>query len=151
MIFGEIEKKVLLNKKNKKIFCFVVILVAFLISCVRSKVTSYPIANYEPSNKKEVKLYYLIPPVPFEVLGEVEVKGAPAASWRRVEGRLKKEAAKIGGDAVILLAKENPLVGVYQTPTYIYRGSKYYQIQHGSKIVMYRKYLFGLVIKWKLE
>ncbi len=43
------------------------------------------------------------PAVRFEIIGEVGAEGAPAASWDKVERYMKKEAATIGGDAIVLI------------------------------------------------
>ncbi|MFB0562274.1 MAG: hypothetical protein ACETWM_13805 [Candidatus Lokiarchaeia archaeon] len=134
-----------------KYFYPLMILLLILIGCISSKITPYPTAYYEPTYPEEVEVYYLIPTTPFEVIGEVQVSGAPAASWRRVGERLKNEAAKIGGDAVILVSKQAPLVGVYQSPIYVYRGQYYYSVSPSMSLPMYGKYLFGLVIKWNLD
>lgn len=136
----------------RKCFCVLSLFFLFLSTgCIRSKSTPYPTAVYEATSPEEVEVYYLIPTTPFEVIGEVEVRGAPTASWGRVESRLKGEAAAIGGDAVILLSKQNPFVGVYQPPTYIHSGRTYYTVYPGVAVAMYGKYLFGLVIKWKQD
>lgn len=133
----------------RKYLYLLMVLLLLSIGCIRSKITPYPTAVYEATSPEDVEVYYLIPTISFEVIGEVEVRGAPATSWERVEGRLKGEAAKIGGDAVILVSRQNPFVGVYQTPTYIHRGQTYYTVYPGAAVGMYGKYLFGLVIKWK--
>ena len=95
------------------------------------------------------------PTMPFEVIGEVTGSGAPAASWGRVEGSMRKKAAAIGGDAVVLISKREPYAGTYTTPSsgnvFVYGNYIYYTYQPGTSYAMRRKDLIGLVIKWKKE
>jgi len=128
--------------------CFYVLLIFFLflsIGCIRSKITPYPTAVYEATSAEEVEVYQIyqaVPPVPFEVIGEIEIRGAQAASWDRMEGRLKREAAKIGGDAVISLSRgtASELVGIYAPSPYF-----------AYPMRVHPKYFFGVVIKWNSE
>jgi len=97
----------------------------------------------------------LPPPVSFEILGEVEASGAPAASWGKVENYMKKKAATIGGDAIILIERREPYAGTYATPAtgnaFINGNYIYYTYQPGTSVALHRKNLVGLVIKWKKE
>lgn len=95
------------------------------------------------------------PTVPFEIIGEVGGYGAHAASWSRVENSMKKKAASIGGDAIILVVRRAPYAGTYTTPSsgnvFVYGNYIYYTYQPGTSVAMRRKHLIGLVIKWKKE
>jgi hypothetical protein len=71
--------------------------------CVGARVTPYsPNTTLPPTSPTSVQAFYTVPPMPFERIGEVEAHGPPAASWDRVVDVLREEAAKIGGEAVIV-------------------------------------------------
>jgi hypothetical protein len=93
------------------------------------------------------------PTVQFEIIGEVEGRGAPAASWDKVERYMKKEAASIGGDAIILVSRREQYTGTYTSPSkanaFVYGNYIYYTYQPGTSIAIRKKHLIGLVIKWK--
>jgi hypothetical protein len=70
---------------------------------VGARATSYsPDATHPPTSPTAVRVFNTVPPFPFERIGEVEARGAPAASWDRVVDSLREEAAKIGGEGVIV-------------------------------------------------
>ncbi len=93
-----------------------------------------PNINLKPTNPSDIEIYYLEPGKSYTKIGMVEARGATLSSWKKVENYLRKEAAKIGGDAVIILEQVRPVRGIT------------------SKGVVYRKkYLRGIVIKWKDE
>ena len=107
--------------------------IAFLFSyCVRARVSPYPNFNYSPTEPNKVQVYYMPPTVPFEIIGEVEGRGAPAASWDKVERYMKNEAASIGGDAIILVSRREQYSGTYTTPStanaFIYGNYIYYRL-----------------------
>jgi hypothetical protein len=93
------------------------------------------------------------PTVPFEIIGEVEARGAPAASWGKVENYMRKEAASIGGDSIVLVDRREQYAGTYTTPAsanaFVYGNYIYYTYKPGSSFAMRRKHVIGLVIKWK--
>ena len=93
------------------------------------------------------------PTVPFEIIGEVEARGAPAASWDSVEWYMREKAATIGGDAIVLVDRKEEYAGTYTTPStgnaFVYGNYVYYTYRPGSSYAMKRKHLVGLVIKWK--
>jgi len=121
--------------------------------CVKSRISTYPGFNYEPTDPETVQVFNIAPTVEFEIIGEVEGRGAPAASWGRVEGSMRKKAASIGGDAVILISNREPYSGTYTTPSsgnvFVYGNYIYYTYQPGTSFAMKRKHIIGLVIKWK--
>jgi hypothetical protein len=140
--------------KNLKIL--VIFLSFFLMNCcVRSRISPYPGINYMPTDPQSVRIYHMPPPLSFEIIGEVEASGAPAASWGRVENYMKKKAASIGGDAIVIIEKREPYVGTYTTASranaFIYGNYIYYTYQPGTSYAMHRKNLIGLVIRWKKE
>ena len=138
-------------KYPKKLLLLV--LVCLLCNCVRSRIAPYPHYEYPPTNQNNVQVYYMPPAVPFEIIGEVGGYGAPAASWGRVENSMKKKAASIGGDAIILVIRREPYAGTYRTPSsgnvFVYGNYIYYTYQPGTSVAMRKKHLIGLVIKWK--
>jgi hypothetical protein len=131
------------------------LLFSFMNSCVTSSVSPYPDLNYMSTNPAAVQVYNVAPTVLFEIIGEVEGRGAPAASWESVKNDMKKKAASIGGDAIILIDRREPYVGTYTTASkanaFVYGNYIYYTYQPGTSYAMHRKALIGLVIKWKKE
>jgi hypothetical protein len=126
-----------------------------LVHCVTSRVTPYPQFDYSPTQAKKVLMYYLPPTVPFEIIGEVTGSGAALASWRTVRDTMKRNAATIGGDAIIVVDKKTPYVGTYRTAgtgnAFVYGNYIYYTYKPGASYAVRRKYILGVVIKWKTE
>jgi hypothetical protein len=145
-----------------------VIVASILLSgCVRAKGVAYPYAAYAPTDPAKVVIYETIPPVPMEVIGEVSAEGAPAASWERVAEYVKEDAAKLGGDAVILLVADQPFAGVYYLPGQTtattsgtlttwgaggtYTGTTTYTTTPGFATALYRKRLRGVIVRYTAE
>jgi len=127
----------------------------FLGSCVSAKIASYPNANYPKTDPEKIQVYNMKPPVECEVIGEVEGRGAPAASWDSVHSAMKKEAAKIGGDAIIIVESKREYSGTYHTPqtanAFVYGNYIYYTYNPGTSVPMMRKHIIGVVIRWKTK
>ena len=119
---------------KKYLYCLLV-LSLFVAGCISSRVTPHPAMFYPPTQPEAVQIFQFPPSIQFEVIGEVEVRGAAAASWSRVEWRLKEEAAKIGGDAVII-SKGGSLVAVQR-------------VNPNLVMPIQSKHVYGVVIKWK--
>lgn len=119
-------------KKHLAFTIISLVLLMLYFSCVGSRVMPQPDFNFEPTRQRDVKIYYIEPEKPYIKIGMVEARGAPLSSWKKLENYLRKEAAKIGGDAVIILEQDRPVRGITS------RG-----------IVYRKKYLRGIVIKWK--
>ncbi len=123
------------------------------VSCVKAKVASYPHTSYPPTNADQVQVFNTKPPAEFEVIGEVTGRGAPAASWESVYSGMKKKAAKIGGDAIILIESKREYAGTYSSPdkgsVFVSGNYIYYTHQPGTTAPVMRKYVLGVVIKWK--
>lgn len=119
-------------KKHPAFTIFSLVLLILYFSCVRSRIMPQPNINFEPTNPSDVEIYYLEPEKSYIKIGMVEARGATLSSWKKVENYLRKEAAKIGGDSVIILEQDRPVRGITS------RG-----------IVYRKKYLRGIVIKWK--
>ena len=117
----------------KKLFIAILnILLLFCFSCVRSRVMPQPGITYEPTNESYVEIYYVEPEKSYIKIGMVEARGAAASSWKKVENYMRMEASKIGGDAVIILKQDRPVGSITS-----------------SGILVRKKYLRGIVIKWK--
>lgn len=119
----------------KKYFCLSVIVSLSIIGCISSRITPHPGVFYLPTQPETVQVFQFAPSIPFEIIGEVEVNGAAAASWSRIEGRLKEEAAKIGGDGVII-SKGSSLVA-------------FQRVNPNLVMPIQSKHVSGVVIKWK--
>lgn len=132
---------------------FIILFILLFGSCVRARVSPYPGFDYTPTDPEKIHIYYMPPPLEFEVIGEVEGRGAPAASWEAVENFMQDEAATIGGDAIVLISSREEYAGTYTTPSkgnaFVYGNYVYYTYQPGSSVAMKRKHIIGLVIKWK--
>jgi len=138
---------------------FKIVLILFLCTslayCVKSRISTYPGFNYDSKDPVAVQVFNIPPTVEFEIIGEVEGRGAPASSWGSVEGSMKKKAASIGGDAIILVSKREPYVGTLKTAdrahAFVYGNYIYYTYQPGSAFSLKQKHIIGLVIKWKIK
>jgi len=66
---------------------------------------------------------------------------------------MKKKAAAIGGNAVILVSRRAQYAGTYTTPSsanaFVYGNYIYYTYQPGTSFAMRTKHVIGLVIRWK--
>jgi len=140
-----------------------------LVGCATATVNPYPNSGYAPSNPESVSVYYNFPPQPYKVIGEVYYSGAPAASWTGAGKLLRQEAAKIGGDAVVVQQQDTPYVGTITTPGYVsgstygttrgsYFGSSYvgnysaqssYVYSPPTATPLYGKRIVGIVIKFQ--
>ncbi len=129
------------------------ILVFFLVHCASSRVTPYPQFNYPRTQPNVVQVYYMPPTMAFEVIGEVEGSGAALASWGKVRNYMRKKAASIGGDAIIIVSKKMPYIGTSRTPdtarAFIAGNYIYYTYRPGTSYAIRGKYILGIVVKWK--
>jgi len=121
----------------------------------------YPIKeNYAPTNPDKVAIFRLAPPTPYQAIGEVQVKAAHASNWNSLYRRLKEEAAKMGGDAIILQEGEQ-FAGMLNSggsatttgTAEIYGNSATFNAntEYGptTSIALMKKRIFGVVIKYK--
>jgi len=120
-------------KKSINIILPISLLLLILhVSCVKSRVMPQPNIYFKPTKLSDVKIYYIEPDGAYIKIDVAEANGATLSSMKNVEYYLRKEASKIGGDAVIILKHDRPVRGI----TY-------------SGIVYRKKYLRGIVIRWK--
>lgn len=124
-----------------------------LVYCATSRVTPYPNVNYSPTELNHVQIYHMPPPIPFEIIGEVNGRGGAFTSWSTVRHIMKKAASSIGGDAVIIIDKKTSYVGTYQTPStgnaFVYGNYLYYTYKPGTSYAIRKKFILGVVVKWK--
>jgi hypothetical protein len=116
-----------------KTFIYLLILCCLLTGCASASVARYPSAHtYLPTNPNNVAVYTNFPPTEYETIGEIEGSGAPAATWGSVAWEMRKKAAEIGGDAVILLMQDTPFVGTINTPGSFQGGTTGYGSSSGN-------------------
>jgi hypothetical protein len=94
----------------------------FLTGCASANAVKYPNANFSSTNPDNVAVYSNFPPMKYKTIGEIEGSGAPATDWGSVSNAMRKKAAAIGGDAVIIQVQDTPFVGAINTPGHI-RGT----------------------------
>ena len=147
-----------------------ILLAALVLSgCASFYASRYPGNNYAPTIAANIPIYNNFPPQSYEVIGEVGGGGAPMSSWAGMGKRIREEAAKMGGDAIVIQQVDTPYVGTYNTPSTsttnssaygsVYgnrnyaTGQVYGQSQTtyypGSSIPMYGKSVKAVVIKFK--
>lgn len=119
----------------RKYLYLLMVLSLFIIGCISPKITPYTNILYPPTRPETVQVFQFTPSIPFEIIGEVEVSGAAAASRNRVERKLKEEAARIGGDAVVV-SKGRSLVAIQR-------------VNPNLVMPIQSKHVYGVVIKWK--
>jgi hypothetical protein len=66
---------------------------------------------FPPTDPDAVEVYRHLPPTPHDVIGEVEASGNAWAGWEAVGAELRRKAASIGGDAVVIEQMDTPQVG----------------------------------------
>jgi hypothetical protein len=83
---------------------FAVLLAVLLMGCFQTSVIPYLAAAPRPERSAdEVQVLYARPSQPYEVLGVVELSSGLLMSDGRFEAKFRKEAAKLGGDAVVIV------------------------------------------------
>lgn len=108
---------------NKSLI-LLLILCCLLSGCATANVAKYPSAHdYLPTNPNNVAVYSSFPPQEYETIGEIEGSGAPAATWGAVAVEMRKKAAEIGGDAVVILVQDTPFIGTINTPGSVQGGT----------------------------
>ena len=137
------------------IYLGLIFLLCFSVSCATARAYRYPSGNFmwPRLNPKQIQVLYLKPSVPFEITGEVTGKGAAINTWADVESAMRKAAAKIGGQAIIIVRKREPYVGTYISPSsgefLVYGNYMYYTYKPGMRYRIRAKKLLGVVIIWR--
>jgi hypothetical protein len=88
-----------------------ILLLPLFIGCASVSTNLYRGATtYPPTDSQKVSVYHQKPQnVDFIEIGEITV--SDVSSWKDVEGALKKEAAKLGGDAVYIIQQNKTTQG----------------------------------------
>lgn len=144
---------------KKPIYLFIVVMLAS--GCAYFSSQMYPIKeNYTPTNPDKVAIFRFPPSTPYQAIGEIEVKAAPASNWNSLHRRLKEEAAKMGGDAIII-QEGKEFAGMYNSGGYTettgnaqvygnsasFNANTYYSPT--TSVPMMKKRILGVVIKYK--
>jgi hypothetical protein len=107
--------------------------------------------SYWTTDVYKIQVYYIQPPIDFEIIGELNGRAAPISNRTSIEINMKAAAASIYGDAIILIDRREPYAATHTTTSIanaiIYGNYIYYTYQPGAAI--HTKKLIGLVIKWK--
>jgi len=120
------------------------LLVILLTSCasISSNTVQYVgVPHFAPSDPASVEILRTEPTRPHDRLGEIIVDAStdPAPPIAKVEERLRKEAAKLGADAAVVVYDRIQPVGVFVSGTYWSRS---------ASTITGRK-LIGIAIKYK--
>ena len=89
---------------KKLLLVFIIIILAPLLGCTSATTTLYKNdTTYPATSPEKISIFRQKPPnVDFIELGEIRVSNR-GADIESVEKRMKKEAAKLGGDAVYII------------------------------------------------
>ncbi len=87
----------------KKLICLLALVM--LVGCATAKVTLYESdVKFTPTEAKDIRVYRRSPSErKYIKIGEVSTE---AAQWSQIEDILKKEASKLGGEAVYITTGE---------------------------------------------
>jgi len=133
---------------------FILFFLVMFVSCVSSRMAKYPGFNYSPTNPSDLHIYHIPPPGSFEVIGEVEGEGG-MISYKIALSNMKNKAARIGGDAIVIIERREKYYGTYNSPSkanaFISGNYIYYTYSPGTSTQLKRKHFIGVVIKWKEE
>ena len=143
----------------KKIICLFVLTVV-MCGCATFSSQKYPIKeSYPPTNPEDIAIFKFFPPVAYKPIGEVETKASPASKWSSLHRKLKEEAAKMGGDAIVI-QEGKEFSGIYTAPgsstttgsaygsgSAVY-GSSQTTYYPGPSVPMMKKRIIGVVIKY---
>lgn len=146
-----------------RVVCIGALLVV-LASCISSSVLKNPSYHLAPTDAWKVVFLSAPPDVPFVKLGTIFLTGAPVAPWADVLQKARQAAARMGGDAIVIIVQGESLQGVYQMPG-TYHGTTSVTVTQtgtntayatgytqgtwipGPSIVMYKKNLEATVIR----
>jgi Tfp pilus assembly protein FimT len=126
---------------NVKLKCgLFTVVVCLLAGCasmaVRSNVERYPNAyQYQATNPKMVSVLRTVPGEPHEVIGEITGSTElEYASWETIADEMRKKAASIGGDAVIIQSEQVTFAGTQTTPGQINAHFQQHQPASASSV-----------------
>ena len=125
--------------------------------CASASVARYPGVVYPPNKLANVIVYRNYPPVPYQVIGEVNYTASSSdAEWPSPEDMLRSKAAKIGGDAVVIQVEDRPYesseihAGTFESATdkTAHGDHSRYNLQLPSVTDHYGHVFRGVVIKF---
>jgi len=144
----------------RKLICLLVL--AMLVGgCTTFNAQTYPLSEtYLPTNPEGIQVFRNPPPIQHIPIGEVEASAASASKTSSIYRRLKKDAANMGGDAIVIVDEGTEYYGGYPAPTittttgsgqidsnsFNYSGST--QSYGGGVTPVIKKKIFGIVIKY---
>jgi hypothetical protein len=102
------------NRIMKHRSVILVLALLLLAGCSTGKVESklYPgVPLYAPINPKNVEILRSAPSRPYQQMGEIHIQPHDNPSQKEIFKKFKKAAAKMGADAVILVADKSMLTG----------------------------------------
>jgi len=106
---------------RRPILFALLLVLPWLPACVSGSVSVYPGQNFAPTDPSEVQVYHFFPDAPSVKVGEVQVTGATGTDWSKYEDEIRRKAASIGGQGVVIVSSRNQLLGISQTPSQFQR------------------------------
>ena len=103
------------RRRVLRVVCLGALLI-MLVGCIRSSVERNPEYSLAPTDPWKVVFLPGFPNAPFVQLGTVSFTGAPAASWSDILRQAREAAARMGGDAIVILVQGESFQGAYQMP-----------------------------------
>ena len=91
-------------------------LIMFLAGCASAKSQVAPYAFYPPVDENYVYVYHNYPPVPYEVIGEISGRGYSYSKWDSIYKQMKKKAAGIGGNGIVIISETTPVIATQHIP-----------------------------------
>ena len=144
----------------KKLICLLV-LVMLVSGCATFNSQMYPLKEtFAPTDPEKIQVFKNRPPIAHIPIGEVETRAAPASRTSSIYNQFKKDAAKMGGDAVVIVSEGTEYLGTYNQPTtsttygsgqvygnsVSYSGTTYGSGGYSTPIM--KKKIYGVVIKY---
>jgi hypothetical protein len=128
-----------LSAELSSIFFSWIPLASLLVSCASIKTTHYVTSqNYSPREPASVEVLWSEPMAPHEHLGEIVLNDSTAsAASSEIEDKLRKEAAKMGADAVIVVLEA------------VQSASPSFIAERGTHPTPQRCKVLGLAIKYR--
>jgi hypothetical protein len=151
---GALEMKI----PRQTLLLWLLLIAALASGCatVSGAANPYPGKSYPPTDPAEVGVYRFWPEEPAEKIGEVEVSGTSDIAWDKFQQELRKKAAEIGGQGVIIMGEKSELASIYETPStmqrYRFGGTfpqTYYFFQPGQYYPIREVRIVGVVVRFK--
>jgi len=127
------------------------------LSCVPINVSRHPDYNFSPTKPATVLIYdRLEPNYPYLIIGRISINPNWGLTWGRVNSEIRRRAAGIGEDAVIITDVNVDIVafnrGVTTEGVATVRGNRlyYYAVTRPNTLYAPVSYLYGYIIKLEL-